>query len=156
MDSSLSTDTAFSVCSFIGVILMSISLPWHLQYCKSLSCSVPYSFIPGSTIHSMEYRNMRVYALDRFWMSHPLHQLHSLDRQCDQLGTCMVRYRYISTFRVLFVVTNIDTASHYIVGGSIGIPASSLCIIRRLYYITKLQSLSQDSKQVKFCSLDVS
>ena len=44
--------------------------------------------------------------------------------------------------------------SRYIDGGSVGIPASSLCIIRRLYYITKLQSLSQDSKEVKFNSSD--
>ena len=94
------SNTAFSVCSFIGVVLMSISLPWHLHYCKSLSCSIPYPFIRGSTIHSMEYRNMRVHALDRFWMSHPLHQLLGLERQCNQLGTYMVRYRYISTFCV--------------------------------------------------------
>ena len=53
-------------------------------------------------------------------------------------------------FLFLFVETNINTASRFIIGGSIGIPASSLCIIRRLYYITKLQSLSQDSKEVIF------
>ncbi|KAG6329810.1 hypothetical protein ID866_9278 [Astraeus odoratus] len=37
-----------------------------------------------------------------------------------------------------------DISSRYIVGANVGIPASSLCIIRRLYYITKAQSLSQD------------
>ena len=54
------------------------------------------------------------------------------------------------------VVTNIDTASHFIIGGSVGIPASSLCIIRRLYYIAKLQHLSRDSNEVKFYSPDAS
>ena len=44
----------------------------------------------------------------------------------------------------------IDTVTRYLDGGGVGLPASSLCIIRRLYYIAKLQSLSQDRKEVKF------
>ncbi|KAG8218927.1 pheromone A receptor-domain-containing protein [Butyriboletus roseoflavus] len=35
-----------------------------------------------------------------------------------------------------------DISSRYIIGASVGIPASSLCIIRRLYYMTKLQTIS--------------
>jgi len=54
----------------------------------------------------------------------------------------------------LFVVTGLNPVSYYLIGGNAGIPASSLCIIRRLYYITKLQSLSRESKKVRFYLLD--
>ncbi|KIJ20491.1 hypothetical protein PAXINDRAFT_161032 [Paxillus involutus ATCC 200175] len=40
-----------------------------------------------------------------------------------------------------------DISTRYVVGASIGIPASSLCINRRLYYIMKLQSLSYGKKE---------
>lgn len=58
------------------------------------------------------------------------------------------------SFLFIFVVTGLDPASCYLIGGSVGIPASSLCIIRRLYYITKLQFLSQESKEVRLYLLD--
>ncbi|KAF9236186.1 STE3-like pheromone receptor [Melanogaster broomeanus] len=40
-----------------------------------------------------------------------------------------------------------DISARYIVGASIGVPASALCINRRLYYITKLQSLSYGKEE---------
>ncbi|KAF8550488.1 pheromone receptor [Imleria badia] len=35
-----------------------------------------------------------------------------------------------------------DISAHYLIGASVGIPASSFCIIRRLYYMTKLETIS--------------
>ena len=38
--------------------------------------------------------------------------------------------------------------ARYLIGGSVGIPASSLCIIRRLYYMTKLETISVEKEEV--------
>ena len=84
-----SVDTAFSVLSFIGVILAFISLPWHLQ-CKSPSYSISSNSFTDNIIRSMEYRSMYVHGLVRSWMSHPLYQLRDVEGQRNQLGTCLV------------------------------------------------------------------
>ncbi|KIM57935.1 hypothetical protein SCLCIDRAFT_129409 [Scleroderma citrinum Foug A] len=104
------SNTAFSVLSFIGVILTSISLPWHLQSWNTGVC------------------------MYMIWTG---------------FG-CLILF--INSIVWKDNVTNwapvwCDIASRYLIGGSVGIPASSLCITRRLYYITKLQSLSQESKE---------
>ena len=46
------------------------------------------------------------------------------------------------------MLTNRCAGSRYLIGASVGIPASSLCIIRRLYYMTKLQTISIEKEEV--------
>ncbi|KAL4076381.1 STE3-like pheromone receptor [Scleroderma citrinum] len=72
-------------------------------------------------------------------------------------GTCM--YTMWTSFGCLILFINsvvwkdnvinwapvwCDIASHYLIGASTGIPASSLCIVRQLFRITKLETLSQE------------
>ncbi|KAG9317744.1 putative fungal pheromoneG-protein-coupled receptor [Chiua virens] len=47
-----------------------------------------------------------------------------------------------------------DICAHFLVGASVGIPASALCVIRRLYYMTKLQRISVEDAE-KRCEIIV-
>ena len=53
------------------------------------------------------------------------------------------------------ILTSCCLGSRYLIGASVGIPASSLCIIRRLYYMTKLQTVSIGKEEVKLLSQDM-
>jgi len=79
--------------------------------------------------------------LGRYRLLKWIHQFDCLEQQCNQLGTCLVRY--LSVIPHLSFATNclhLLSASRLIIGLSIGIPAASLCINRRLYIIASVKS----------------
>ncbi|KAF8841556.1 STE3-like pheromone receptor [Paxillus ammoniavirescens] len=103
-------NSIFSALSFIGFLLASIPLPWHLQAWNTGTC------------------------MYMIWTS---------------LG-CLIMFVNSIVWNdnvVNWAPVWCDISSRYIVGASIGIPASALCINRRLYYIVKLQSLSYGKKE---------
>ncbi|KIK89782.1 hypothetical protein PAXRUDRAFT_831769 [Paxillus rubicundulus Ve08.2h10] len=105
-------NSIFSALSFIGFLLASIPLPWHLQAWNTGTC------------------------MYMIWTS---------------LG-CLIMFVNSIVWNdnvVNWAPVWCDISSRYIVGASIGIPASALCITRRLYYIMKLQSLSYGKKEKK-------
>lgn len=127
----------YPTLSFLGFLLSVIPLPWHIQAWNSGTCA--FMIWTGVTclngfINSLVWSgNLRNVA--PVW--------------CD---ICM----FLGSFSTPVIdIDSYPIASKIIIGASIGIPAATLCISRRLYTITAVQTVSitrQDVRCSKFLS----
>ena len=110
----------FPVLSFLGFIVCCIPLPWHIQVWNSGTCA----YIVWTAMACLiEFVNCIVWKGN---VNNPA------PVWCD---ICEFSSAYsFAAFNVSF------TASKIMLGASVGIPAASLCISRRLYYLTSCQS----------------
>ena len=113
----------FPVFSFIGFVLCLIPLPWHLHAWNSGTCAfmiwTALSCLVGfvnSVVWSGNVNNPAP-----IW--------------CD-----ICESPTLSSTRFLLSIA--PSASKIIIGVSIGIPAATLCISRRLYHLTAGQTVS--------------
>lgn len=65
----------FTLFSFLGLVLVILPLPWHLQG-GSTSLAAP-----GILADSLERRHLRLHDLDRHWLLYYFHKLDSMERQ---------------------------------------------------------------------------
>lgn len=100
---------------------------------------------------SMEHGHMSLHGMDGGPVAEFLHKFCSLEQQCYQLGTNMVRHLWVSTAQdsirslsPMFVYS----AIRIFIGSSVAILAASLCINRRLYHISKCQAVTVTKQEV--------
>ncbi|KAF8892769.1 pheromone A receptor-domain-containing protein [Mucidula mucida] len=117
----------FTLFSFLGLVLVILPLPWHLQAWNVGTCAYMIWTAIGCfiTFISSIAWNGRYRDMAPVW--------------CD-----------ISMFALYFRESCIDEpllATHIMVGLIVAIPVSMLCISRRLYYIASLDPLKRTIKQ---------
>ena len=78
----------YSAFSFIGFVLCTIPLYWHLE--GNVTVDV-HSWLKYSVLilkfYSLQCRHLLIYDLDRSWMSLPMHQLDRMEQEHDQQGS---------------------------------------------------------------------
>ena len=84
----------YTAFSFIGFVFCAIPFYWHLEggWKHWAFTWLEYSSKIGR--HSLEYGHLLVYDLDRSRMLVAIHQLHRMERERDQQGSGLLRYRY--------------------------------------------------------------
>lgn len=124
----------FPVLAFLGFIVSLIPLPWHLQAWNSGTCSymiwVALSCLVVFVNSVVWHGNVTNWA--PVW--------------CD---IC----KAISFGDITFHMIHYDLATKFLIGASVGIPASSLCISRRLYSISRVSTVSITRADVRRSSL---
>jgi len=118
----------FPIASFLGFVVVLIPLPWHLQAWNSGTCF--YVFWTSLACLN-QFINSVVWANDA---------LNKAPMWCD---ICESEVPHFTRFSDLQVV-----ATRIMLGAAVGIPASSLCIMRRLHSITKIQAVSLTHAEV--------
>jgi pheromone a factor receptor len=122
----------FPIASFLGFVLVLIPLPWHLQAWNSGTCF----FVLWTSLACLnQFINSVMWANDA---------LNKAPVWCDICKRCppppplppnlLTRWSYLAT-RIML-------------GAAVGIPASSLCIMRRLHGIAKIQAVSPTHAEV--------
>jgi pheromone a factor receptor len=119
----------FPIFAFVGFVLVLIPLPWHLQawnagtssYILWVSVTCLFMFI-NSVAWSGTAVNFAPLWCDISKLSVP--------------ASSPLAYYLCSTATKIFI------------GAGVGIPASSLCIVRRLYYITSIKCITITRKDV--------
>lgn len=96
----------FSLFAFIGFLLVSIPLPWHLEGTVAYYTNSP--IVAQQLSLSMEHGHMSLHDLDRSSLPQPVYQLHNMERECDQLGPGVVRYLYVLFLSMLDVIAKIN------------------------------------------------
>ena len=91
---------------------------------------------------------MHVYDLDVNCLPHFLCQHYCVERKCHQLGTSVVRYRYVRTVPHSILISEPYPVTRLQVGFSVGVPACGLCIIRRLYFIATTTTVTNTRADV--------
>jgi pheromone a factor receptor len=113
----------FPVFSFIGFVLCLIPLPWHLQAWNSGTCA----FMIWTALSCLVgFVNSVV------WSGNVNNPAPIWCDICESPTPVSTR----------FLLSIAPSASKIIIGVSIGIPAATLCISRRLYSLTAVQTVS--------------
>ena len=122
----------FPIVSALGFVLALIPLPWHLEAWNSGTC---YYMIWAALGCLNSFINSVVWAND------------AIDRApiwCD-ICTCQPLQQVSATIQHSTIATRIT------LGVSVGIPAASMCIMRRLYNISNIQAVA--TSRVEVCSV---
>lgn len=119
----------FPTLSFLGFVVSFIPLPWHIQAWNAGTCAF---MIWTGTACLNEFVNSIV------WRGHVL---NLAPVWCD---ICKSSDSYLLCLPLI----NRSSATKMMIGVSIGIPASTLCISRRLYSITAIQTVSVTREDV--------
>ena len=72
-----------------------------------------------------------------------------MGRQHVELSALVVRDLYVANFLSKLAFIKDSIAIRVTMGASVGIPVSSLCIVRRLYKIASVQAVSQTLPEVR-------
>ena len=92
---------------------------------------------------------MHVHDLDGTCLPCPLRGFYRVERECHQLGTGVVRYRYVYTFfHLIPIVDKLYAAIRIQIGVCVAWPATALCIVRRLYYIASPTAVTTTRTEV--------
>lgn len=121
------------VFAFLGFVVGLIPLPWHLQASNAGTCvyMIWASFACLiQFINSIAWRNTAL-SIAPVW--------------CDICESS----RVVLSFSMELTVCAI--ATKFIIGAGVGIPASTLCINRRLYKITSVRCVSVTPEEVRLC-----
>jgi pheromone a factor receptor len=121
----MTSSPLFSTFAFLGVLLSLIPLPWHLHAWNSGTC---YFMLWTSLACFNQFVNSVV------WAGNALNTAPWWCEICAFNFPCMrIEFHFIYLVQI---------AIRIILGASVGIPASSLCIIRRLYFIASTHTVS--------------
>lgn len=130
----------FPIVAFLGFIVPLIPLTWHLQALNSGTCF----FIMWSSLASLNQFVNSVVWHGNFLNPAPV--------------WCEICKNQSYSYSPFYTKHDNCIAIRIIMGASVGIPAASLCINRRLYYIASSQSASitlaevcQFFKRMKLC-----
>ena len=121
----------FPIASFLGFVVVLVPLPWHLQAGNSGTCF----FVFWTSLACLnQFINSVMWANDAInrapvWCDICEWQLLSVLMGSLTIGRCV--------------------ATRIMLGSAVGIPASSLCIMRRLHSIAKVQAVSLTHKEVR-------
>lgn len=121
----------FPIASFLGFVLVLIPLPWHLQAWNSGTCF----FVLWTSLACLnQFINSVMWANDA---------LNRAPVWCDicKLGSTSASSNVLTCESC--------PATRIMLGAALGIPASSLCIMRRLHSIAKIQSVSPSHAEVR-------
>lgn len=130
------TDIAFPLfplLSLIGFVLSLIPLPWHLQVWNSGTC---YFMIWSAISCLNKFVNSIV------WAGSAADSAPALCEICASAA-----FSTIALLVTNWVHLN-SPATRITIGASVGIPAASLCINRRLYMIARVQAVSVTRAEV--------
>lgn len=120
----------FPIFSFIGFVLSLIPLSWHLQAWNSGTC---YYMMWAAISCLNQFINSVVWSDDA---------LNRAPIWCEICTSAFVA-SYNSWFRF-------GTAIRILLASSVGLPAASLCINRRLYQIASVRDLKMGRPEVGF------
>jgi len=126
----------YTVFSFLGFLMCLIPLPCHLKgrLVSFLSSSRKLIAWPVSS----EHRHLSVHFLGRYRMPYLLHKLNRLEWKCNKpspdLVWILLAFESPSYYLYSDLLT-LEIGTRFILASSLGIPASSLCISRRLYIV---------------------
>jgi hypothetical protein len=129
-----------------GVQLVRQLIPCLSHPCFSELSSSSYTATLASS--SMEHRHLLVHDLGSNRLPKSIHKLYHLARQCNRLGSHMVRYMYAFVYWALCFFAEHIPATRIIVGVAVALPAASLCINRRLYKIAVCQTANVSAAHV--------
>jgi hypothetical protein len=119
-----------------------------LPYVRSLSLRL----LPSTTTMAsscLERWYLCIHAMDSCCLPGLFCQLYSMGRECPESRPNLVRYLYVTQIlECCMPLGSFHLASQIVLGSGIGIPASTLCITRRLYNITKIQRVSTSWEDV--------
>lgn len=124
----------FPIFAFLGFILALIPLPWHFEAWNSATC---YYMIWASLACLNKFVNAVVWANN------------ALDPAPVWCDICQYQILSLEICNAYFGII----ATRIIIGASVGIPAASLCINRRLYLIARLHAISVTRAEVS-CGFD--
>lgn len=99
----------------------------------------------------VELGNMLLHNVGITCLSQPIHQLRRLGGQCGQPCADMVRDMYALTSCLMMPLSNglpYTLAIRIMLGASVGLPAASMCINRRLYHIASVQTVAITQAEV--------
>lgn len=121
----------FSIVTFLGFFLCLIPLPWHLYSGNSGTC---YYIMWASLACLNQFVNSIVWAgnadnIAPIWCEICMCEIH-----------------------ILYLFSDLRIAIRIMLGASVGLPAASLCINRRLYYIASVQTVSTSASEVGLLS----
>ena len=122
----------FPIASFLGFVAVLIPLPWHLEAWNSGTCYYMF-WVALSCLN--QFVNSVTWANDA---------INRAPIWCD-ICKCDI-FDAISTppaYQIVRIATRI------ILAASVGIPASSLCIMRRLYSISKIHAVATSREDVR-------
>ena len=121
----------FPIASFLGFVLVLIPLPWHLQAWNSGTCF----FVLWTALACLnQFINSVMWANDA---------LNRAPVWCD-----ICKLSFSSAFLQSSDRFEWCAATRIMLGAAVGIPASSLCIMRRLHSIAKIQAVSPTHAEV--------
>lgn len=118
----------FPIFSFLSFILVLVPFPWHLQAWNSGTC---FYMMWTALACLNQFINSVVWANDA---------INRAPVFCD-----ICEYHFTS---VSIVVLMSSVATRITIAASFGIPASALCIVRRLYIIASVRSASVSVSKV--------
>jgi len=121
--------------------LLCFCLPWLCSHIDSTSMARP----------GLEFWNMFLHDVGVFGMLESIHKLCYLGGKCLESGTDLVWYLSVplTIVEMNYWLTKIDPAIRIMMGASVGLPAASLCINRRLYQIASIQAVIVTRPEVR-------
>ena len=124
----------FPIAAALGFVVVLIPLPWHLEAWNSGTC---YYMIWVALACLNQFVNSVVWANDA---------INKAPVWCD---ICKKRFPHPPlTTRTNLFPSFFLSATRISLGAAVGIPASSLCIMRRLYNISKVQAVATTRAEV--------
>ena len=125
----------FPIASFLGFVVVLIPLPWHLQAWNSGTCF--YVFWT-----SLACLNQFINSV--MWASDAINKAPVWCEICE---------RWLLPFQWYLLTVEDFLATRITLGAAVGIPASSLCIMRRLHSIAKIHAVSRTHSDVSYTLL---
>lgn len=119
----------FPIFAFLGFLISLIPLPWHLHAWNSGTC---YYMMWAGLACLNQFVNSIV------WHNNALNPTPFWCEICE----------FYHSLMLLFVTQLLLAAIRIMMGATVGLPLSSMCISRRLYHITSSQTVSINRAQV--------
>ena len=120
----------FPIAAALGFFAVLIPLPWHLEAWNSGTC---YYMIWAALACLNQFINSVGWANDA---------INKAPIWCDICETVRLPSPTNRDQHIFYLATRIT------IGAAVGIPASSLCIMRRLYSISKIQAVATTRAEV--------
>ena len=131
MQSQDPTYPLYSVMSFLGFVVVLIPFSWHLQAWNAGTCAYMFWVSFACLI---EFINSLIWSGNLY---------NNIPVWCDICKHPLTLSFRISDPFFLFLATK------FMVGAAVGVVASSLCIVRRLYGIASIQAVSTSHVDVR-------
>lgn len=99
----------------------------------------------------LELGDVLLHDMDVPRMLERIHQFRNMGEYRVELGPCLVRYMYVPIYSTPMsaMLTLALSATRIYIGASVGIPAASLCINRRLYKIARMHAVAVTRSEVR-------